>query len=174
MTDIKETLRLHSMWINGEAGGVRANLSGANLCRANLSGANLSGVNLSGANLCRANLSGVNLSGANLSGANLWGSNLCRANLSGANLWDTVGNMLEIKSAHFDTWSITWTQAPDGVTTLQIGCQKHDLEMWRKSDPSWIAAMDFNVASWWGKYRDIVLALVDASPAVPYGVNRGG
>lgn len=31
MADIKETLRLHAMWIAGEEGGVRADLRGANL-----------------------------------------------------------------------------------------------------------------------------------------------
>ena len=36
MADIKETLRLHAMWIAGEEGGVRANLYGANLREANL------------------------------------------------------------------------------------------------------------------------------------------
>jgi uncharacterized protein YjbI with pentapeptide repeats len=81
----------HRKWARGEAGGARANLSGADLSwadlsRANLSWANLSGADLSRADLSRANLSGANLSGANLSGANLSGADLSWANLSGANL----------------------------------------------------------------------------------------
>ena len=88
---LAEILAAHKLWLNGEKGGVRANLSeadlsGANLSRANLSGADLSGANLSRANLSGANLSRANLSWANLSGADLSGANLSRADLSGANL----------------------------------------------------------------------------------------
>jgi uncharacterized protein YjbI with pentapeptide repeats len=41
----------HRKWARGEAGGARANLSGADLSWANLSRANLSGANLSGAKI---------------------------------------------------------------------------------------------------------------------------
>jgi uncharacterized protein YjbI with pentapeptide repeats len=54
-------LKKHKMWLAGEEGGVKANLSGANLYVANLYGADLSGADLSGANLSGANLSGANL-----------------------------------------------------------------------------------------------------------------
>lgn len=167
------TLRLHKLWLTGR-GGHRANLSGANLIGANLSGADLRwadlrGANLSGANLSRANLSRADLSVANLSVANLSGANLRRADLSGADLNGVSGNMHEVKSAQFDAWPITWTTAPDGTVTLQIGCQRHGLELWRKSDPRWIAAMHRRAADWWGRHRSLVLALVEASPAVPYG-----
>ena len=64
--DLQNILALHLLYLKGESGGQRANLSGANLSRANLFGANLSGADLS-----RANLSGANLYGADLSGANL-------------------------------------------------------------------------------------------------------
>lgn len=46
MADIKETLRLHAMWIAGEEGGVRADLREANLREANLYEANLREANL--------------------------------------------------------------------------------------------------------------------------------
>ena len=49
MFDLKETLRLHLLWIQNDPQGVRANLSGANLSGAYLSWANLSWANLSGA-----------------------------------------------------------------------------------------------------------------------------
>jgi hypothetical protein len=84
--DLKKILDKHKLWLEGVEGGVRANLSGANLYDANLSGANLSGANLSGANLRFANLSGANLSGANLRFADLSGVDLSRADLSGADL----------------------------------------------------------------------------------------
>jgi hypothetical protein len=89
--EIKTVLDLHASWLGNREGGVRADLSGANLREADLSGANLSeanlsGANLGGANLREANLRGADLSGANLSGAYLGGANLREADLSGANL----------------------------------------------------------------------------------------
>ena len=59
--ELQEILEAHGKWMNGEYGGARANLSGANLRRANLSGANLIGANLRGANLIGANLRRANL-----------------------------------------------------------------------------------------------------------------
>ena len=90
---IKEILDKHKKWLNGEAGGERANLRnadlcGADLCGADLCGANLRGANLRGADLCGANLRDANLCGANLRDANLRDANLCGANLCGANLRD--------------------------------------------------------------------------------------
>lgn len=49
--EIKEVLRKHQMWLNGEDGGERANLYGANLSEANLYKADLSGADFYGANL---------------------------------------------------------------------------------------------------------------------------
>ena len=104
---LKEILEKHKMWLNGEEGGERADLSGADLrwanlyranlreaalYRANLNGANLSRADLRVAGLSGANLRGVDLSGAHLSGADLSEAdlicvNLYRANLNGANLY---------------------------------------------------------------------------------------
>ena len=67
--ELAKILELHKKWLNGEEGGERANLSGADLRWANLSGANLRWADLSGADLSDANLSGANLRWANLSGA---------------------------------------------------------------------------------------------------------
>ena len=78
---IKGILEKHQKWLNGEAGGERADLS-----EADLSWANLSRANLSWADLSRANLSGANLKGADLREADLSWANLSRANLKGANL----------------------------------------------------------------------------------------
>jgi len=55
-SELKEILRLHKLWLDGDTKGKRADLSGAYLSGANLSRANLSGANLSGANLSRADL----------------------------------------------------------------------------------------------------------------------
>ena len=77
--------------------------------------------------------------------------------------------MHEIKSAQFDSWPIIWTQSPYGVTTLQIGCQRHDLERWRNADSIFIRKMHRRAMQWWDTYGQLVLALVDASPAVKWG-----
>ena len=82
--ELQEILHLHNMWLCGNDGGVRADLSGADLSGADLSGANLRGADLRDADLSGANLSGANLRGANLSGANLSGADLRGANLRGA------------------------------------------------------------------------------------------
>ena len=79
--NLKETLKKHKMWLNGEEGGERANL-----INANLSGVDLSGVNLSNADLRYTNLRGANLRGADLSGADLNNANLRNADLRGADL----------------------------------------------------------------------------------------
>ena len=155
---LKAILADHALWLHDE-GGKRADLQEADLQEADLQWAFLRGANLRWADLRGADLQGANLQGADLQEAVLQGVNLCGA----------TGNMREVKSAQFDTWPITWTRSPDGVTTLQIGCQRHDLELWRKSDPRWIAAMNEDATGWWAQYRDVVLALVDASPAVPWG-----
>ena len=46
---MREILEKHDKWLNGEEGGERADLCGANLCEANLRGANLYGADLCGA-----------------------------------------------------------------------------------------------------------------------------
>ena len=84
--DLKEVLRLHERWINGDKDGRRANLGVANLRGADLRGANLGVANLLGANLGVANLRGADLRGADLRGANLRGADLGVANLRGADL----------------------------------------------------------------------------------------
>jgi len=137
----------------------------ANLSGADLRGANLSGAYLSGAYLRGANLRGANLSGADLSGAYLRGANLRGANLSGADLLCT-GNMEEIKSLWFEKWGVAYT-----YDTLQIGCQKHSVEKWRKWDTPagkvWVDNMDSDATEWACKFMPIVLMLIDSSPARP-------
>ena len=81
--ELIKILEAHTRHLDGVAGGVRANLSGADLSGADLSDANLRGANLSGANLRGANLSGADLRDADLSGADLRYANLRGANLSG-------------------------------------------------------------------------------------------
>lgn len=65
--ELKEILKKHKMWLNGE-GGKRADLKNANLKDVYLRGANLSYANLQHANLWDANLSYANLKGSYLEG----------------------------------------------------------------------------------------------------------
>jgi uncharacterized protein YjbI with pentapeptide repeats len=153
---LSEVLRLHSMWLKSEVGGVRAylsgaylsgaylslaNLSGANLSGAYLSLANLSGANLSGAYLSLANLSGANLSLANLSGANLSGANLSGANLSGANLYgaNLSGAYYMNGDLKVDIKSNLKLEFQNGkhlacyfADYIRIGCKYHTLKHWLK------------------------------------------
>jgi len=83
-SELKKILENHRKWLNREPGGIRVDLSKANLEGANLEGANLNGACLVRANLVRADLEGAILEGAILEGANLEGANLEGANLKGA------------------------------------------------------------------------------------------
>jgi hypothetical protein len=176
---IKETLRLHKLWLDGDPSGVRANLRDANMQNANLQGANMRFANMRNADMRDADMRGANLRfsnmqnadmrdadmrGANLQGANMRFANMQGADMQNANMQNAVGNMREIKSMQIDTWAVTYTS-----DMLQIGCQRHSIELWRKSDPRWIAAMDTKASAWWAKFGPIVLGLIDASPATATG-----
>ena len=67
--ELNEKLELHKMYLLGEKGGLKLNLSRADLRGADLSRADLSGAYLSGVYLSKANLRGANLRGVNLRGA---------------------------------------------------------------------------------------------------------
>jgi uncharacterized protein YjbI with pentapeptide repeats len=106
-------LERHAKWLRGEDGGIRANLSCANLIGADLSGANLIGADLSGANLIgadlsRAYLSCANLIGADLSGANLIGADLIGADLSGADLSRANLSRADLRSAVYSFASVSF------------------------------------------------------------------
>ena len=89
--EIRIVLEKHEKWLNNELGGIRADLSGADLYGLDLNGANLWGANLIKADLrvaylIKADLREATLRGANLRGADLRGADLREADLSGANL----------------------------------------------------------------------------------------
>jgi len=137
-----------------------ADLQSANLRYADLQSANLQSADLQSANLRYADLRYANLRSADLRYANLQSANLQSANLRYADLRYAIGNMSEVKSLQFEKWVVTYTH-----DTMTIGCQSHPIDLWRKSDPRWIAAMDEHATEWWGKFGTIILALIDASPA---------
>lgn len=130
--ELKDILNKHTLWLLGDAKGVKADLSGANLIGADLSGADLSVANLRGANLRGANLIGANLSGANLSGANLY-----EANLRGADLSRVISDFKIFKSILGLTWNIVLMDSK-----VTVGCQTHDLNKWLNFDDEIICEMD--------------------------------
>ena len=150
---ITEILREHQLWIDGEDGGVRASLGGANLDGANLGGANLYRANLVRASLYRASLDGASLDGASLDGANLDGVR----SYNGCS-----GNMSEVKSIQFDYWPVTYTHE-----VMQIGCQLHKIEEWWGFSDEEIGHMDSRAQSWWAIWKPILKIIIEASPALP-------
>jgi hypothetical protein len=155
-----------------------ANLEGANLAGAKLTGANLEGAKLTGADLYGANLYGAKLAGAYLARANLAGAYLARANLEGAKLTgaDLYGANLEgvngvneyVKCIQIEAYPITYT-----ADILQIGCERHLIEDWRKFDSRRIAAMDGKGAlKFWAKYKNWIFQTIELCPAKPTGVGQ--
>ena len=72
--DLQKILELHTLWLDGEEGGVRADLRSADLQYANLRYADLQYANLRSADLRGADLRGAYLQGADLRGADLQGA----------------------------------------------------------------------------------------------------
>ena len=102
--EIDEVLILHAIWLNGDAGGVMANLRDANLEKADLRRADLRWADLRRADLRWADLQGASLRGADLRWADLRGANLRWADLQGADLrWaDLQGANLD-----FSCWPLS-------------------------------------------------------------------
>ena len=68
---LSDILSSHLLFFQGKEGGVRADLTGADLSSADLEGANLRGAHLEDALLDGAHLEGANLTEAHLERANL-------------------------------------------------------------------------------------------------------
>jgi hypothetical protein len=86
--DIKETLRLHQLWLEGDPDGRKADLSEADLYGADLYGADLRKADLRDAKMGGANLNDADLKWADLRGADIRGADLSDADLSDADLRD--------------------------------------------------------------------------------------
>lgn len=89
--ELKTILKKHMMWLNGENGGERADLSGSDLRGSDLSGSDLSGSNLRWSDLSGSNLRGSDLRGSDLRGSDLSGSDLRWSDLSGSDLRGSKG-----------------------------------------------------------------------------------
>lgn len=90
-SELRDVLREHKRWLNGEDGAKRANLKDADLryaylCCADLRNADLYGADLRNADLYGADLRNACLGDVDLRDADLRNVSLHSANLSGANL----------------------------------------------------------------------------------------
>jgi hypothetical protein len=149
--ELNKILELHKKWLNEAAGGVRANLRGANLRGADLIDADLRGADLRGADLIDADLRGADLRGSNLRDADLRD-----ADLIDANLIDAIGNMKEICSMQLDTYGITFTK-----DILQIGCKNHTHKDWFDFSDNEISKMDSHALEWWKKWKEFIFKAIE-------------
>ena len=115
--ELQNVLKKHQLWLDGEPGGERANLSGVNLREANLEGANLEGANLERANLEEANLEGANLFDAKLAGADLRRANLFEANLRRANLFEADLEGATLREANLERANLEGADLRDANLT---------------------------------------------------------
>ena len=107
--ELKDILEKHSLWLEGDPNGIRADLSGADLREADFGGANLREANLRGCNLRGADLRGAILSGANLREANLREANLYVANLRRADLVEADLNGATLSGATLIETNLAWS-----------------------------------------------------------------
>ena len=85
-TELEAILDKHKKWLNGDADGKRAILSGYDLRWRNLSGRNLRGSDLRGSDLSCSDLSCSDLSDSDLRGSDLSDSDLSGSDLRGSDL----------------------------------------------------------------------------------------
>lgn len=117
--ELRMVLDSHRRWLDGEIGGEKASLGGADL-----GGMKLVGLNLLGADLCGANLEGADLSNSILSNANMEGANLAgaildkailtkacltKACLKGASLFRTGMSCADLRGANLQRANLVQT-----------------------------------------------------------------
>lgn len=157
--ELQKILKLHEKWLNGEDGGVKANLSGANLSGANLSDANLNGAdlndaNLSGADLNDANLRGANLRDANLRSADLRDANLCYADLCYADLSDADLRDADLSDADLRGANLSFALIDGFVYQLsRIGSSNRMTTFWADRDIVWCGCFTGTFKDWRDKIR---------------------
>lgn len=103
--DLKTILEKHKMWLNGEDGGERANMRGADM---------------SGANMRGADMRGADMKGADLRGADLRGADLRRANLRRAKCIDLAKNLFYPLSCPEKGEYTAFKKADEKIVELRI------------------------------------------------------
>ena len=152
--ELQKILKLHEKWLNGEDGGVDADLRYADLRVADLHGVNLSTVNLSGANLRGADLCGADLSYANLSTVNLRGANLSYANLCGADLRNTDFHCADLHCADLHCADLSFSLIDGCIYQLsRIGSHNRMTTFWADNDIVWCGCFKGTFEEWRDKIR---------------------
>lgn len=141
--DLKEIVRKHELWVNGEEGGECADLRDGKLQDADLFDLDLRGAKFQNADLFGADLFGADLRGANLQNTNLQHTCLLHAKLP-----------LGYAYYYFSPWYVTIT--PDRVF---IGCQVHTLDRWKNFSDAEIAEMDAHALEWWREHKNKIMEL---------------
>jgi hypothetical protein len=143
---LKEIVRLHGLWLAGSGGGIRADLSHADLSHADLINADLRYADLSDANLSNADLSNANLSNADLS----------NANLSHADLRCTIGDGSIIRTIQTGVYVVViWGPK------VSIGCQSHNWTEWMEFNDTSIDSMGGQKAvDFWRIWKPILTAIM--------------
>ena len=115
--ELNDILKNHKKWLDGEEGGVCADLSGANLSSADLRysdlrdadlrysdlrDADLSSADMTGTDLSYANMRCTDMSEANMRGANMRGTDMRDADLSYADLRDANMRGTDLRGANLD------------------------------------------------------------------------
>jgi len=162
-TELNEKLRLHKMWLNGEEGGMRAYLKGADLKGADLICADLRGADLRGAYLRGADLRGTYLKGADLKGADLRGADLIGAYLRGADFYDIIIKQAIIYTGLYK-YLVMAIISDSGEKYIKMGCYLRKLSKWESdfwnndkefpndgSEKSQMRLLAYNTAKEWFK-----------------------
>ena len=152
----------------------KADLRFANLRSADLSSADLSSADLSFANLRFADLSSANLRSADLSSADLSSANLSSANLRSADLSSADLSSADLRFANLRSADLRFINSADGKILacmnagkyqvvlskdkIAIGCQFHEIEVWRSFSDEKISKMDDGALEWWNKWKELVFA----------------
>lgn len=184
--ELANTTQLHKMWLNGEAGGVQADLSDTNLSDLDLSGVDLRraflldtklcGTNLRKAKLNEAYLAGADLNEADLSKADLRGVYFNGANLSSANFSRALLSNATLNGVSFDHTDFSGA----GCCAAQLGCHAvvvttthihvgyvqraihelppdHDTNAWEILQPGF--------GTWWPIYNPVVHSMIATAKA---------
>ena len=93
--ELKTILKKHMMWLNGEDGGERADMSGAVMRGADMRGADMRGAVMSGADMSWADMSWADMSWADMSWADMRGAVMSGADMS----WADMRGVQHIESA---------------------------------------------------------------------------
>jgi len=148
---------------------VGSNLSYLNLIQCNFANCDFTNATCVGANFTNCDLSNTNFTGANLSESNFHNAVLTNSYITESNLENCKGNMKEIKSASFEKWALVWIRTADDIDILQVGCQKNTGTRWKKTNTKLLQRIHPDAGDWFEKYENIMIALLDSSPAIPHG-----